>query len=274
MNTVAGLLQILADPTRCAVLESLMQGPQTVGQIAAPLPVSRSAVSQHLKVLSDAGLAEGRRSGREVIYRVRPATVGRLEEHFRVLHEQALAAQDQPPADTDERDHVDAALERWRELWPEYDAATVALIARLMLIGRVMDKLGSRSAAHHGISRTDIIVLGTLRRLGPPHESTAAELSRIAVLSPPGMSQRLDLLERRGLVKRLPSPQDGRASVVRLTAKGIAVNDRVVREQMGGNYAAFFELPQPERAQLARSLRRLLRKLEVSAAPRRRASGA
>jgi DNA-binding MarR family transcriptional regulator len=260
MNTPASsLLHALADPTRCALFESLAQRPQTVGEVAAPLPVSRSAVSQHLKVLREAGLVEGRRAGREVVYAASAEALVTLAAHFRALGDHAGL----PPDDADEHDHVDQALQRWRELWPEYDTATVALIARLLLIGRLMDRLTGRTAAHHGISRVDIIVLGTLRRIGPPHESTATELSKTAVLSLPGMSQRLDHLERRGLVKRLPSPQDGRASVVRLTAKGIALNDRVVREQMGENFTAFFELPQTERAQLARSLRRVLRRLEA-----------
>ncbi len=259
---VTGMLQTLADATRRILFESLAQKAQTVGEVATLVPVSRSAVSQHLKVLSQAGLVQGQRNGREVVYAAQPDALRRLAGHFRALAE--VGGDAALSAEADERDHVDTALERWRDLWPEYDAPTVALIARLLLIGRVMDRMSARSAAHHGISRVDVIVLGTLRRIGPPHESTATELSKTAVLSLPGMSQRLDHLERSGLVKRLPSAQDGRASVVRLTAKGIAVNNRVVHEQMGGNYAAFFELPLPERAQLARSLRRLLRQLEAT----------
>ena len=256
------LLDVLADATRRTIFESLAARAQTVGEITSALPVSQSAVSQHLGAMSHAGLVRGERHGRHVVYAVRPEALAALRDYYRSLAELAGLA-----AAADEHDHVDTALQRWGELWPEFDAATVALIARLLLVGRLMDGLTSRTAARHGIAKMDVIILGTLRRLGPPHQSTATELSKIAVLSPPGMSQRLGWLEQQGLVRRLPSPDDGRASVVRLTAKGIAVNDRVVREQMGGNYAAFFQLPQAERQQLARSLRRLLRRLEDAAPP-------
>lgn len=65
-------LQALADPTRRAVFEVLAAGPSPVSQIAARLPVSRPAVSQHLKVLSAAGLVTMRTQGTRRIYAVRP----------------------------------------------------------------------------------------------------------------------------------------------------------------------------------------------------------
>ena len=65
-------LQALGDPTRRAVLEELREGPRAVGEIAARLPVSRPAVSQHLRVLKDAGLVTERRNGTRHMYRVDP----------------------------------------------------------------------------------------------------------------------------------------------------------------------------------------------------------
>jgi DNA-binding transcriptional ArsR family regulator len=63
----------LADPTRRAVLDRLRAGPASVGEVAAGLPVSRPAVSQHLRRLSDAGLVQGRADGRRRVYEVDPA---------------------------------------------------------------------------------------------------------------------------------------------------------------------------------------------------------
>jgi DNA-binding transcriptional ArsR family regulator len=60
----------LADPTRRAIFEAVAERPQAVGEIADKLPVSRPAVSQHLKVLKDAGLVVGRRAGNRCIYEV------------------------------------------------------------------------------------------------------------------------------------------------------------------------------------------------------------
>ena len=63
-------LQALADPTRRAIFEALAHGPQAVGELAGGLPVTRPAVSQHLKVLKDAGLVLDDRAGSRRIYRI------------------------------------------------------------------------------------------------------------------------------------------------------------------------------------------------------------
>ena len=67
----AEALTVLADPTRRAVFERLRTGPRPVGVLAAGLPVSRPAVSQHLKALKDAGLVEERSEGARRIYSLR-----------------------------------------------------------------------------------------------------------------------------------------------------------------------------------------------------------
>lgn len=66
----------LADPTRRAVFERLAERPQTVGALAARLPVSRPAVSQHLKVLKDAGLVADEPRGTSRVYRIDPIGLG------------------------------------------------------------------------------------------------------------------------------------------------------------------------------------------------------
>jgi len=60
----------LADSTRLAIVARLAEGPEAVGKLAAGLPVSRSAVSQHLKILKDAGVLSARRRGREIAYSI------------------------------------------------------------------------------------------------------------------------------------------------------------------------------------------------------------
>ena len=72
MPTYGAALEALADPTRRAVLEQLREGPQPVGEIASRLPVSRPAVSQHLKVLKGAGLVTDRAEGTRRLYAVSP----------------------------------------------------------------------------------------------------------------------------------------------------------------------------------------------------------
>lgn len=73
-------LAVLADPTRRTVFERLREGPRPVNLIAAGLPVSRPAVSQHLKVLKDAGLVEERSEGVRRIYSLRREGLMELRE--------------------------------------------------------------------------------------------------------------------------------------------------------------------------------------------------
>ena len=85
-------LQALGDPTRRAVLEQLRDGPRAVGEIAAELPVSRPAVSQHLRVLKEAGLVTERQNGTRHLYRVDPDGLAELREYLEGFWEEALAS--------------------------------------------------------------------------------------------------------------------------------------------------------------------------------------
>jgi DNA-binding transcriptional ArsR family regulator len=82
----------LGDPTRRAIFERLADGPRAVGELAGELPVSRPAVSQHLKVLKDAGLVVDRRDGNRRIYQLEPNGVGALRAQLDRFWSQALAA--------------------------------------------------------------------------------------------------------------------------------------------------------------------------------------
>src|SRR5204863_9465520 len=85
-------LQALGDPTRRSVLEQLREGPRAVGEIAAGLPVSRPAVSQHLRVLKEAGLVTERQDGTRRLYRVDPDGLAGLREYLEGFWEEALAS--------------------------------------------------------------------------------------------------------------------------------------------------------------------------------------
>jgi DNA-binding transcriptional ArsR family regulator len=82
----------LADPTRRAVFERLRGGPRPVVEIARGLPVSRPAVSQHLRVLKEAGLVRERREGTRNFYSVDGDALAELREYFENFWEEALAA--------------------------------------------------------------------------------------------------------------------------------------------------------------------------------------
>ena len=85
-------LAALADPTRRAVFESLQSGPASVGTIAAGLPVSRPAVSQHLKALKHAGLVADRADGTRRVYYIDPDGLGELRHWLDQFWSGALEA--------------------------------------------------------------------------------------------------------------------------------------------------------------------------------------
>lgn len=90
--TYGNTLAALADPTRRRVMESLRSGPRAVGEIARGMPVSRPAVSQHLKVLKEAGLVTERAEGTRHVYYLDPKGLAALRAWLDQFWDQALAA--------------------------------------------------------------------------------------------------------------------------------------------------------------------------------------
>ena len=88
----ANALSALADPTRRHVMESLRSGPRAVGEIARGMPVSRPAVSQHLKVLKEAGLVTDRAEGTRRVYYIDPDGLAALRAWLDQFWDQALAS--------------------------------------------------------------------------------------------------------------------------------------------------------------------------------------
>ena len=89
-NRDAGQWEALADGTRRAIVDCLADGPRAVGELAAGLPVSRSAVSQHLKILKDAGLVEDMAAGTRRIYRLNPVALAALRDQLDTYWQRAL----------------------------------------------------------------------------------------------------------------------------------------------------------------------------------------
>lgn len=81
---------MLGDSTRRTIFERLSDGPRSVGELAEGLPVSRPAVSQHLRVLKDAGLVSDRKEGTRRLYRVDPSGLAELRAYFDSFWGEAL----------------------------------------------------------------------------------------------------------------------------------------------------------------------------------------
>jgi DNA-binding MarR family transcriptional regulator len=119
-----------------------------------------------------------------------------------------------------------------------------------------------RTAALHGMSGREMIVLGTLRRKGPPYESTPTGLKQLLWLSLPGLKKRLDRLEALGMVTRVSNPRDRRGQMVRLTPRGHAALDDLVAHPQAVVYRTLLKMPKAQLAQLSGLLRDLLAQLE------------
>jgi len=88
----ASALAALSDPMRRAILEKIVEAPRSVGEIAAGLPISQPAVSQHLKVLKNAELVEEERIGARRIYRANSAALGELRAYVDEMWQATLTS--------------------------------------------------------------------------------------------------------------------------------------------------------------------------------------
>jgi DNA-binding transcriptional ArsR family regulator len=92
MTNVSAAITALGDPTRRAIFERLVGRARAVGELAQEVPVSRPAVSQHLKVLKDVGLVTDRQDGTRRLYQVDPQALADVRAYFDAFWDQALAA--------------------------------------------------------------------------------------------------------------------------------------------------------------------------------------
>ena len=90
-TTLQAGLDALGDATRMAIFQKLSAGPMAVNELARRMPVSRPAVSQHLRVLKDAGLVSDSKAGTRRYYKLNPEGVARLRAHFEQVWEQAMS---------------------------------------------------------------------------------------------------------------------------------------------------------------------------------------
>jgi len=95
------MMSVLAEPIRQRIFDRLADGPRPVGELAADLPISRPAVSQHLKVLKDVGLVVDRKAGTRRLYQVDPAGLAILRTYLDQMWERSLASFEESFRDAD-----------------------------------------------------------------------------------------------------------------------------------------------------------------------------
>lgn len=164
-------------------------------------------------------------------------------------------------------DHVDHVLGQWAAERPDLDVSAMAVIGRLSRLSRLISAQLRDTFSTHGLDPASFDVLATLRRSGPLHRLTPAELMRAAMVTSGAITQRLDRLESRGLVERAPSDSDGRGVHVALTGAGLALIDQALPDHVDTENRLLAALSRTQRDDLADALKNLLESLGDTRAP-------
>lgn len=163
----------------------------------------------------------------------------------------------------EDHDAIDRVLSDWQRERPDIDVSSMGITSRIWRVGRHLEQRRKAQLAEFGSDRGTIDVLGMLRRSGPPYRRSAGELTRSALITSGGVSQRLDKLERAGLVTRHVDTADRRRVDVELTPAGVELVDSVLADLMDREAKALSEaLTVPEQERLLQLLRKLLLALE------------
>jgi DNA-binding MarR family transcriptional regulator len=155
-------------------------------------------------------------------------------------------------------DHVDRVRAEWAQVRPELDTSPVAVVARL---GRAATYVSAGIDAHlaeFGLSRAAWDVLASLRRTGPPYRLSPTQLYVALMRTSGAMTHRLHRLERQGLIRRVPDPDDARGLLVELTKDGLVLTDRVAPVHLDNERALLEPLSPEEQQTLSELLRKLL----------------
>ena len=163
-------------------------------------------------------------------------------------------------------DPVDRILEQWSRERPELDSSGFAIAARVLMLGKLLERRVTRALAPLDLSLWAFDVLATLRRQGAPYRLTPTELSSATMLTSGAMTNRLDRLEANGLVRREADPGDRRGVHVALTERGVKLVDQAIEVRFAEAQSAAAKLSAGDRPALESLLRHLLVGLDREAA--------
>jgi DNA-binding MarR family transcriptional regulator len=156
-------------------------------------------------------------------------------------------------------DRAGHAAEQWARERPDIETGPMVLLGRLgeaaLVIAR--DRLNP-TFAEFGLQPGEFDVLATLRRRGAPYALTPTDLYEAAMISSGSMTNRIDRLEKAGLVERRPNPADGRGTLVGLTGAGLALIERALERHVAVLRAIVSGLGDEEQNQLSGLLEKLI----------------
>ncbi|GAA0717679.1 MarR family transcriptional regulator [Dokdonella soli] len=140
---------------------------------------------------------------------------------------------------------------------PELDVSPMAVVGRILNLGRALEARANNSLKGTGLNYTDLDVLATLRRTGSPHELAPTALRRSVLITSGAMTACLNRLEKAGLISRRPEDNDRRSLMAALTPKGRALIDKAIGIRFAEAHEVVSGLSRAEQAQLAELLKNL-----------------
>ena len=161
-----------------------------------------------------------------------------------------------------EPDRIERLVGQWSAERPDLDLDTMDLVARLIRVAQLINGRIDELAAGFGVHRGEGDVLFALRRSGPPFRLSPTRLAGSLLVTSGTMTNRLDRLEQRGLIKRLPNPHDRRSLDVELSAEGRRLVDIAVTRHVANEREMLSVLSKRDRTDLVRITRKLIDHLE------------
>ncbi|QTL33997.1 MarR family winged helix-turn-helix transcriptional regulator [Pseudoalteromonas viridis] len=155
-------------------------------------------------------------------------------------------------------DLVDTVIAQWEKERPDIDPSPMAVMGRLVRTSAVFSKELNGVFSRFGLNGGEFDVLATLRRSGKPYTLTPNQLLQTLMLTSGSMTNRIDKLEAKDLVKRSPDPNDRRGVMVSLTEQGLQLIDEVICEHVAKGSDLLSPLEEAEQQQLANLLKKLL----------------
>jgi DNA-binding MarR family transcriptional regulator len=155
-------------------------------------------------------------------------------------------------------DEIEKKIEQWSIQMPELDTDPMAITSRVLRISKHMSDELTKSFRDYELTNAGFDVLATLLRMGPPHALSPNQLIEQMLITSGTMTSRIDLLERKDLVKRTTNIKDKRSVSVSLTAKGLSLIEQVIIEHAESQRKLVSYFSQKEQEQFKKLLKRYL----------------
>jgi len=159
-------------------------------------------------------------------------------------------------------DHVSKILTQWNRERPDLDVGPMGVLGRIARLRSLLAQAIDAELAKHGLSSSSFDVLATLRRSGAPYRLSPGELLATTMVTSGTMTNRIDQLEKAGLVERQDNPEDRRGVIIALTEKGFATVDAAVTAHVANQHRLIAALSREERKALDSLLEKFLGALE------------